>query len=470
MPHANTENLTDIEFMREALYEARLAAQEGEVPIGAVLVSAGRVVGRGRNRTRTPADPTAHAEIEALRDAARQLDNYRLASCTLYVTVEPCTMCAGAILNARLQRVVYGATEPKTGAAGSIHDVFSDYRLNHQTSVQTGVLADECAQELVRFFAQRRAQHKFRAWPLRDDAVRTPDSAFALIPDYPWEPNYIDDLPALRGLRMHYLDVRPAEADPAGRCPTYVCLHGNPAWSYLYRKMIPVLADAGHRVLAPDLIGFGRSDKPKRADAHSFTWHRSVLLEWIERMDLRDIVLVLQDWGGILGLTLPMHDPSRYRGLLIMNTTLACGDEPLPPGFIAWRDMCQRKPEFDIAALFARGNPHLNADECRAYAVPFPDAGYRAALRAFPPMVPERAECDGASWSRLARDFFAHEWHGKTLMAVGDQDPVLGPPVMMQLHRHIKGCPPPIHLPEAGHFVPEYAGELARRALQYFAS
>src|SRR5918997_1664015 len=120
--------------------------------------------------------------------------------------------------------------------------------------------------------------------------------------------------------------------------------------------MIPVFLAQGHRVVAPDLIGFGKSDKPKKESAHSFSWHREVLLDFVERLDLRDLVLVVQDWGGLLGLTLPLASPERYRGLLVMNTVLGTGDAPLSEGFRAWRDMCARNPAFDVGRLFARGN------------------------------------------------------------------------------------------------------------------
>jgi tRNA(adenine34) deaminase len=296
--------------------------------------------------------------------------------------------------------------------------------------------------------------------PLRDDALRTPDSAFADLPDYPWVPRYISDLPSLAGLRMHYLDEGPREG------LTWLCLHGNPAWSYLYRKMIPVFLAAGHRVVAPDLIGFGKSDKPKKDSFHSFSGHRQNLLEFVERLDLQNIVLVVQDWGGLLGLTLPMAAPERYRGLLVMNTTLATGDVPLSPGFLAWREMCAKNPEFDVARLFARGNPQMSAEECAAYNAPFPDRGHRAALRAFPAMVPEAETSDGAALSREARSFWRERWQGRTLMAVGAQDPVLGLPVMQRLHAMIRGCPEPMVLPQAGHFVQEHGDVIARQALR----
>ena len=158
-----------------------------------------------------------------------------------------------------------------------------------------------------------------------------------------------------------------------------------------------------------------------------------MLLEFVERLDLRNVVLVVQDWGGLLGLTLPMAAAERYRGLLVMNTTLATGDAPLSPGFLAWREMCAKNPEFDVARLFARGNPQMSAEECAAYNAPFPDRGHRAALRAFPPMVPDQPDADGAAVSRQARDFWRNRWTGADLMAIGAQDPVLGLPVMQAL-------------------------------------
>lgn len=453
----------DEAFMREALAQATLAGEAGEVPVGAVVVRGGQVIARGHNRPVAAHDPTAHAEIAALRAAAEALGNYRLDGCELFVTLEPCAMCSGAMLHARLARVVYGAPDPKTGAAGSVVNLFGEQRLNHQTRVQGGVLAAECGGLLAGFFRRRREEARMAAQPLREDALRTPDGRFADLPGYPWAPHYVNDLPSLAGLRMHYLDEGPRDAPL-----TWLCLHGNPAWSYLYRKMIPVFLQAGGRVVAPDLIGFGRSDKPKRDAAHSFTWHRQVLLELVERLELRGVVLVLQDWGGLLGLTLPMEAPERYAGLLVMNTTLGTGDTPLSEGFLAWREMCAKNPGFDVPRLFARGNPHMTAEEVAAYGAPFPDAGHRAALRAFPAMVPDRPEADGASISRQARDFLASRWSGRTMMAIGALDPVLGEPVMRALRGQIRGCPEPRLLPQAGHFVQEHGEEVAREAVGYF--
>lgn len=453
----------DEAFMRLALEQAALAQAAGEVPVGAVVVRDGQVIGRGHNRPITGHDPTAHAEIMALREAAAALGNYRLDGCELFVTLEPCAMCTGAMLHSRLARVVFGATDPKTGAAGSVVDLFGESKLNHHTGVERGVLAAECGEQLSRFFAARRQEGRLAQVPLRDDALRTPDDRFAHLPGYPWAPNYLADLPSLAGLRMHYLDEGPAQAPR-----TWLCLHGNPSWSYIYRRMIPAFLAAGDRVVAPDLVGFGRSDKPKKDAFHRFGWHRQVLLELVERLDLRDVVLVVQDWGGLLGLTLPMEAPERYAGLLVMNTMLATGEAPLSAGFLAWREMCARNPEFGVGRLFARGNPHLTPAECAAYDAPFPDRGHRAALRAFPPMVPEDAQAEGAEVSRRAREFWRTRWAGRTLMAVGAQDPVLGPPVMASLRSDLRGCPEPMVLPEAGHFVQEHGEAIAARAVGYF--
>ena len=453
----------DAAFMQAALEQARLAQAAGEVPVGAVVVHEGQVIGRGYNSPITGHDPTAHAEIIAMRQAAAALGNYRLDGCELFVTLEPCAMCSGAMLHARLARVAFGAADPKTGAAGSVLDLFAERRLNHRTQVQGGVLADECSRLLSEFFLQRRQETRTANQPLREDALRTPDERFAGLPDYPWAPNYVSDLPSLAGLRLHYLDEGPRDAPL-----TWLCLHGNPSWSYLYRRTIPVFLAAGDRVVAPDLVGFGKSDKPKKDGFHTFGWHRQALLEFVDRLDLNDVVLVVQDWGGLLGLTLPMEAPQRYRGVLVMNTTLATGDVPLSPGFVAWREMCAKNPDFDVGRLFARGNPHMTSEECAAYNAPFPDRGHRAALRAFAPMVPEFPESDGAQVSRRAREFWRSEWQGRSFMAIGAQDPVLGVPVMQALRREIRGCPEPMLVEQGGHFVQEHGEAVAQKAVGYF--
>jgi haloalkane dehalogenase len=290
--------------------------------------------------------------------------------------------------------------------------------------------------------------------------LRTPENRFENLPDFPFAANYLEDLPGTLGCRVHYLDEGPSDADTV-----WLCLPGEPTWCYLYRKMIPVFVEAGHRVIAPDFLGFGRSDKPEDDAAYSFDLHRDTLLSLIKRLDLKNIQLVGQDWGGILGLTLPLDQPDRFTGLLVMNTMLASGDIELSKGFLAWRDFVASKPDLDVGALMKRSVPKLTDEEAAAYAAPFPDKRYKAGVRRFPQLVPDNPDAPGAAISKQARSWWENEWHGRSLMAIGMQDPVLGPDVMRELHRSIRNCPAPMELADAGHFVQEEGRVIAERAL-----
>jgi haloalkane dehalogenase len=296
------------------------------------------------------------------------------------------------------------------------------------------------------------------------DVLRTPDERFDALPGFGFQPHYVDDLPGYPGLRLHYLDEGPAGA------PVALCLHGQPTWSYLYRKMIPALRAAGLRVVAPDFFGFGRSDKPVEESAYTFGFHRGGVIALIERLDLTDVTLVCQDWGGLIGLTIPMDMPQRFSRLIVMNTTLGTGDAPLGDGFLAWRAFCNRTPDMDIAALMKRGVPHLSDAEAQAYAAPYPDARYKAGVRRFPNLVPDRPDADGAALSRKARDFWANDWAGQSFMAVGMQDPVLGPPTMSALREKIRNCPALLEIAEAGHFAQEAGAIIVEQAMKSFAT
>jgi haloalkane dehalogenase len=295
------------------------------------------------------------------------------------------------------------------------------------------------------------------------EILRTPEDRFDGLPGFGFAPRYVENLPGYDGLRMHYVDEGRREAR------VFLCLHGQPTWSYLYRHMLPVFVAAGHRVIAPDLFGFGRSDKPVDEAVYTFTWHRSSLLRLIEKLALNDIVLVVQDWGGLLGLTLPMELTSRVTGLLVMNTTLGTGDVPLNQGFLDWRDWSNKNPDMDIAKLMRRACPHLTPLQAAAYGLPFPDQRYKAGVRRFPNLVPDHPEADGAALSRQARDYLRGQWSGKSFMAVGMQDPVLGPPVMAALRADIRGCPMPMEVEEGGHFLQEWGEPIARAALEVLA-
>lgn len=291
--------------------------------------------------------------------------------------------------------------------------------------------------------------------------LRTSDDRFANLPGYTFAPHYLE-LPSNPGIRVHYLDE--GSGDTA-----FLCLHGQPTWSYLYRRMIPAIVAAGHRAVAPDFLGFGRSDKPEDESFYTFAMHRRMLLDFIERLDLRQVVLVVQDWGGLLGLTLPPEMPERFSGLLVMNTLLGTGHAQLPQGFLDWRAWSNAHPDMAVGRLLARACPHLSAEEAAAYDAPFPDARYKAGVRRFPNLVPDKPDADGAALSRAARDWWRTRWTGRGFMVIGTKDPVLGPPVMHALRGDIRGCPPPLEVAEAGHFVQEWADGFMPQALQALA-
>lgn len=292
-------------------------------------------------------------------------------------------------------------------------------------------------------------------------ALRTPEERFADLPGYAFSGHYFDDLKGCEGLRVHYLDEGPVDAQRV-----FLCLHGQPTWSYLYRRMIPVFTEAGCRVVAPDLLGFGKSDKPTDDAAYTFTFHREMLCQLVQRLDLRNIVLVVQDWGGLLGLTLPMQAAYRYAGLLIMNTAFATGDRPLGQGFLDWRAFSNKNPDMAVGKLLARSCPHLTPAEAAAYDAPYPDATYKGGVRRFPNLVPEHPDAEGAALSHEAREWFRTQWQGRSFMAVGMKDPVLGPSVMRYVRSQIRNCPSAFEVAEGGHFLQEWGGEVARAALK----
>ena len=297
------------------------------------------------------------------------------------------------------------------------------------------------------------------------DALRTPEERFALLPGFPWEPRYADDLAGYEGLRMAWVDDGPADADHV-----FLCLHGEPTWGYLYRKMMPVFLEAGHRVVVPDFFGFGRSDKPVDDATYTIDFHRNSLLRLIERLDLRKITLVCQDWGGIIGLTLPMDMQERFERLIIMNTALPIG-EFVSDGFAAWKGFAAAAPDIPVGGLIATDAlAQNNLMDALAYDAPFPDARYKAGVRRFPQLVPVEPGMAGIEHCERARAYYRNEWSGKSFMAIGMRDAVLGEAVMNELRSIIRGCPEPLEIPDAGHFVQEYGEPVARAALAHFAA
>jgi tRNA(adenine34) deaminase len=369
----DTPHDDDRMFMRLALAQAQVAAQAGEVPVGAVVVRAGQVVASAHNAPLGDNDPTAHAEVNAIRAAAQALGNYRLDDCTLYVTLEPCAMCSGAALHARFKRVVFGAYEPKTGAAGSVLNVFGYPQLNHQTEVSGGVLAAECAQTLQHFFEARRVQQQLHKTPLREDALRTPDSAWQGL-DLPTDMScFTTELPALQGLRLHWFDNRKSASKPpfeatsdmsldlARQATPEVYLHGPDGWSAAY---LPELAVA-RPAIALDLPGFGASDKPKKDKAHSLAWHAQVLVEFLGQLQPAPLVL---------------HAPHSM-GPLVEALRVLCSTLHAEPLRLQWQN---NRSNFTPALRDA----------------PYPDAGHRAGPRALStllattPLTPHRSNAD----------------------------------------------------------------------------
>ena len=337
-------------FLQWALAQARAAQALGEVPVGAVLVHQDQVIAVGHNRCIMDHDASAHAEVVVLRQAGQALGNYRLQDCDLYVTLEPCAMCAGAMAHARLRRVVYGLKDPRAGAAGSVLNVLQDSGISHQVAASDAqALAEvpaslrrELAQLLPHFFQAKRQAQSALALPLRPDALRTPAAAFANLA-LPAPSHYSQNLPALAGLRLHYFD----SGAPAGLStyPTYLCLHHGSNWSIAFSDFFAQHANQA-RVLAPDLIGFGMSDKLKKSSAYSLDWHAQVLCEWMDywaqeqALDLEAVQLVLQT---------PAH--------------------PLLPALLA------------RAPYLAARAPQIIAPAKNAYCdLPYPDQGHKAAL------------------------------------------------------------------------------------------
>jgi len=289
------------------------------------------------------------------------------------------------------------------------------------------------------------------------NALRTPEDRFADLQDFPFPPHYVDNLPGYEGLRAHYLDLGPRDAKH-----TFLCLHGEPTWSYLYRKMIPVMLESGARVVAPDFFGFGRSDKPVLDSTYTFHFHREFLLRFVEHVALRAITLVVQDWGGTLGLTLPVDIGFRSKldRLFVMNTVLPVG-KPLGPHFYEWRSLVRSTPDLPVGQWIRATAPQLTDQETAAYDAPFPDTRFQAGARTFPDLAMVEPEMEGVAEAEAALRFWTEEWSSQSFMAIGAKDPDVE--TMQTLRKQIRGCPEPLVVPEAGHFVQEW-GEIAARA------
>jgi haloalkane dehalogenase len=299
------------------------------------------------------------------------------------------------------------------------------------------------------------------------NTLRTPDECFVGLPDFGYEPNYAV-IPDQDGgsLRMAWVEDGPADGEPV------LLLHGEPSWSFLYRTMLPRLAAAGLRAIAPDLVGFGRSDKPTRQDDHSYARH----VEWMrflveDALDLRDITLVCQDWGGLIGLRVAAEHPERFARIVVANTGLPTGDQPMPEIWHLFRETIQNSPEIEIGRFVQAGCARPMTEAVRAaYDAPFPDDTYKMAARAMPGLVPitpddPAAEANRAAWATLTSSATP------ALVAFSDSDPITGPmgAIFQQVLPGAQGRTHPV-IGDAGHFLQEDAGpELADAIVTFIA-
>ena len=285
--------------------------------------------------------------------------------------------------------------------------------------------------------------------------LRTPDDRFLNLLGYPFDPNYVEVAETESdSLRIHYVDEGPKNTDPV------LLMHGEPSWSYLYRKMIPIIIDAGHRAVAPDLVGFGRSDKPAQRSDYTYQRHVDWMQDWLDQMELNQITLVCQDWGGLIGLRLLANNPNRFIRVVVANTGLPTGDIPTTDAFLNWRKFSQEVQDFDVGAIITMGcQKSLPQDVVAAYNAPFPDDSYKEGARILPSLVPIKPDDPASAENRKAWEVLSR-FDKPFLTAFSDEDPITngGERIFQKRVIGAKGQPHTA-IKGGGHFLQEDCGE-----------
>lgn len=292
------------------------------------------------------------------------------------------------------------------------------------------------------------------------NVLRTPDERFANLPGYDFEPHYVE----VAGMRMHYIDEGPRDGQPV------LMLHGEPSWAYLYRKMIPIISGAGLRAVAPDLIGFGRSDKPASQDDYTYQAHVDWMSAFVEEVDLRGITLVCQDWGGLVGLRVLAAMPDRFARVVAANTFLPTGDAKPNEAFLRWQTFSQTAPSLPIGNIVRGGcKTELSPEVIAAYDAPFPDDSYKAGARKFPALVPTTPDDPSSAANRKAWDEVLSKWEKPFLCAFSDGDPITAHADKAFQSRvpGTKGMPHTT-IAGGGHFLQEDKGEELARVVVDF--
>lgn len=294
--------------------------------------------------------------------------------------------------------------------------------------------------------------------------LRTPDECFKTLPGYDFQPNYlqVDDTDG-GSLRVHYIDEGPKDSEGV------LLMHGEPSWSFLYRKMIPIISGAGYRVIAPDLMGFGRSDKPAQQRDYTYQRHVDWMLSALDQLEMKNITLVCQDWGGLIGLRLVTARPEYFARVVVANTGLPTGDQKMSDAFLQWREFSRTSPKFHIGSIMQGGcTGTLSPEIAAAYNAPFPDDSYLAGARIFPSLVPITPDDPSAEANRKAWEILS-AFDKPFLTAFSDSDPITrgGFRIFQEKIPGAQGCPHTT-IKGGGHFLQEDCGEkLAQVVLDF---